>query len=172
MNWKLYKVSNDNDNLEIDGIKVWSEGWIRIEGTVAEVKDPKYKQDYIFQVFEIRKESKVIRFAAGEFSNTVWGIYLPNETKNREGIAMEEETKPEVKDKAIYDDLLAEGRFSKKKKKGILTLGLITVAWFASWVIFGTPLFGWIPAIIIIFIVRTVYQDKPQKISDGRLRRR
>ena len=77
-----------------------------------------------------------------------------------------------AKDESTYNDLLEDGRFSKKKKKGIITLGLITVAWFASWVVFKSPLFGWIPAAIILVIVRTVFQDKPHKFSEGRLRRK
>lgn len=85
---------------------------------------------------------------------------------------MDENREAREKSQAEYDDLLSEGRFSKKKKKGIITLGIITLAWLVSWVIFKTPLFGWIPAVIILFVVRTVFQDKPQKISDGRLRRK
>ena len=85
---------------------------------------------------------------------------------------MDENRDAIAKDESAYEELLAEGRFSKKKKKGIITLGLITAAWFASWVIFKTPLFGWIPAVIILVIVKTVFQDKPHKFSEGRLRRK
>jgi hypothetical protein len=83
---------------------------------------------------------------------------------------MEEKQKSETKNTSSIEDLLEEGEFSKKKKKGIIVLGLITIAWFASWIILKTPLFGWIPALIILFIVKTVFQDKPKKISSGRLR--
>lgn len=85
---------------------------------------------------------------------------------------MEDNQDPIAKDASVYDDLLAEGRFSKKKKKGIITLGIITAAWFATWVIFKTLLFGWVPAVIILVVVRVVYQDKPHKFSEGRLRRK
>lgn len=85
---------------------------------------------------------------------------------------MGERQSDEVKDMSSVEDLLTEGVYSKKKKKGIIVLGLITMAWFASWVIWKTPLFGWIPAIIILFIVKSVYQDKPKKINSGRIRRK
>lgn len=40
------------------------------------VKDPVYHQDYTFEVWQAEIEGKIYHFAAGEFSNCMWGFYL------------------------------------------------------------------------------------------------
>lgn len=41
------------------------------------VKDLFYGEGPVMAVYEISDDHIIVRFAAGEFSNCVWGIYLP-----------------------------------------------------------------------------------------------
>jgi hypothetical protein len=62
-------------SFEINGIDVWKHEWIPFGTDVAEVKDPYYNQRFLFQIFSITVGKQFITFAAGEFSNSVWGFY-------------------------------------------------------------------------------------------------
>jgi len=63
---------------KIAGANVWDFPWQRVEGLKAEVQDPLYSQPFSFDVYEICTGARRIRFAAGEFSNCVWGFYVPS----------------------------------------------------------------------------------------------
>jgi hypothetical protein len=73
--WKYLGSSVDSSVFIINGIDVWKNEWTDVACPKAEVKDPIYQQDFIFDVYEIKTTSQVIRFAAGEFSNCIWGFY-------------------------------------------------------------------------------------------------
>ena len=45
-------------------------------GKRVKVKDPIYHQDHTFEVWQVEINGQIHRFAAGEFSNCVWGFYL------------------------------------------------------------------------------------------------
>jgi hypothetical protein len=60
----------------IDGVDVFQHEWREVsDAPRAEVRDPLYKQPFSFSVYEITSGAKRIVFAAGEFSNNVWGFY-------------------------------------------------------------------------------------------------
>ena len=42
----------------------------------AAVIDPHYGTEKVFHVYEVEINGQIHRFAAGEFSNCVWGFYL------------------------------------------------------------------------------------------------
>ena len=44
-------------------------------GKSVTVKDPLYHQDHRFRVYTVNIDGKVHTFAAGEFSNCIWGFY-------------------------------------------------------------------------------------------------
>jgi len=46
--------------------------------TVA-ILDPKYNNEYHFNVYKVIIDGKEYEFAAGEVSNNVWCFYLPKE---------------------------------------------------------------------------------------------
>jgi hypothetical protein len=58
----------------VDGLDVWKHRWTDT-GKRAQVVDPHYQRELTFEVYEIRRPSKVVTFAAGEFSNGMWGFY-------------------------------------------------------------------------------------------------
>ena len=72
--WNHQKTIVDGDKFEINGLNIWDYKWA-ITGEKISVKDPLYGKQYAFNVFEIENKNKKISFAAGEFSNCVWGIY-------------------------------------------------------------------------------------------------
>ncbi|MDD5270938.1 MAG: hypothetical protein PHE80_07115 [Candidatus Omnitrophica bacterium] len=74
--WEFLGTSVDSTSFMINGIDVWKHKWKKASEPKAEVKDPLYKQDFSFEVYEIEDGDKRIEFAAGEFSNCVWGFYI------------------------------------------------------------------------------------------------
>jgi len=73
-NWIHKKTVADREKFKINGINVWKHEWTTTGQTII-VKDPLYNQSHKMQVYEIETDTKKIRFAAGEFSNCVWGFY-------------------------------------------------------------------------------------------------
>jgi hypothetical protein len=65
----------EGKSLRIGGLEVWKHEWHDTRA-VARVRDPVHDQEFTFHVFEIRSGDTVVRFAAGEFSNGVWGFYV------------------------------------------------------------------------------------------------
>ena len=85
---------------------------------------------------------------------------------------MEEERMPDAKDDSAYRDLALESTASRKKGKAIVVLAWVTAAWLLTWALFKTLLFGWIPAVIILVLVRAFSQDKGAESLRGRSRKR
>lgn len=80
--WKFVGHCFDGDHFEIEGINVWSAGW-QPTGERATIGDPLYTwQAHNFTVYTLTRDGKEIEFAAGEFSNTVWGFFqrVPHNT--------------------------------------------------------------------------------------------
>lgn len=74
--WKFVGISHEHDKFKIDNVDIWLHDWQVLPNHFAQVKDPNYSQEFIFQVYSIEYEGKRIEFAAGEFSSHVWGIYV------------------------------------------------------------------------------------------------
>lgn len=74
--WQFFHSVVDGEVLIIDGINVWDHQWIDLRLTLT-IKDPIYGQTHAFSIYEITGPETTIRFAAGEFSNLIWGFYLP-----------------------------------------------------------------------------------------------
>jgi hypothetical protein len=77
-NWRFVSSSVEGDKLEISGVRVWEHKWVCRDGERAEVKDPLYGQSHTFHVYEIDAGGRQIIFAAGEFSASVYGFYIPS----------------------------------------------------------------------------------------------
>lgn len=75
--WKYVKTIVDGEIYEIQGLNIWDFDW-QDTGERVTVKHPLYNQEHVLTVFEFSYNGSAIKFAAGEFSNCVWGIYLPN----------------------------------------------------------------------------------------------
>ncbi|MFC5528329.1 hypothetical protein [Cohnella yongneupensis] len=71
--WK-FRGSCSDDTFLIDDIDIFKHKWINTKETVK-VKDPLYNQTFNFSIWNVIVDERTIEFAAGEFSNNVFGIY-------------------------------------------------------------------------------------------------
>jgi len=78
--WRFVGTSGEGQRFEIEGVNVWSSKWTRdtVAGD-ADVKDPLYGQSFTFHVYVVRTGSNLARFAAGEFSNGVFGFFVEDQ---------------------------------------------------------------------------------------------
>jgi hypothetical protein len=73
--WEFFGATPDGQSFQIGGLDVWKHDWRDTKERVP-VKDPLYHQDFTFRVYEIGSPDTVVAFAAGEFSNCMWGFYV------------------------------------------------------------------------------------------------
>ena len=71
--WK-HKVTGVDGNIILFGVNIFDYEWTRTDEEV-EITDPIYKQKHIFSVYKVHIRGREYTFAAGEFSNCVWGFY-------------------------------------------------------------------------------------------------
>jgi hypothetical protein len=74
--WRHIGTCADGQRFEIQGLNVWDYKWMAKDGKPARVRDPIYDQEFTFRVYEIVAGERRVTFAAGEFSNCVWGFYV------------------------------------------------------------------------------------------------
>jgi hypothetical protein len=86
-NWQHTKTISDGEKYEINGINIWKYKWVET-GEKINIKDPLYGQHYNFTIYKIGNPEINIEFAAGEFSNCVWGIY-----ENKSSAILDSKTK-------------------------------------------------------------------------------
>jgi hypothetical protein len=72
--WQHVKTGIDG-NCELFGVNIFEYQW-KSTGELITVKDPAYQQEHIISVYEVKINDSIQTFAAGEFSNCVWGFYL------------------------------------------------------------------------------------------------
>ncbi|MBT0552588.1 hypothetical protein [Riemerella anatipestifer] len=56
-------------------VYIWDKYYSITEEKI-EVMDPIYHQKYLFNIWTILLNDKLVKFAIGEFSNSIYGIYL------------------------------------------------------------------------------------------------
>jgi hypothetical protein len=74
--WDFFGACAEGQRFEIEGVNVWDQEWVRSNRETADVLDPLYGQRFHFAVYEISVAGKPAAFAAGEFSNCMWGFYI------------------------------------------------------------------------------------------------
>ena len=72
-----YVTSGVEGDVTLFGVNIFDYKW-ESTGKRAKVKDPSYKQDFVFNVYKVTIDGTEHEFAAGEFSNCVYGFYLMN----------------------------------------------------------------------------------------------
>ncbi|MDT4329940.1 hypothetical protein ACQE3E_03945 [Methylomonas sp. MED-D] len=76
--WKPVHVGVEGDGVSILGLKLWKFKWQSVGQEPIVVPHPSYLHErHQAWVYEVETSSKVVRFAAGELSNGVWGFYVP-----------------------------------------------------------------------------------------------
>ncbi|MDR2213438.1 MAG: hypothetical protein LBE21_07430 [Pseudomonadales bacterium] len=75
--WKHLSIGIEGAIVRIDGINPWKTEWRNKNKTII-VAHPSYPNErHTMWVYEATSEGKTIQFAAGEYSNGVWGFYVP-----------------------------------------------------------------------------------------------
>ncbi|CAN5385053.1 hypothetical protein BH10PLA2_BH10PLA2_01930 [soil metagenome] len=76
--WRDVHVGFEGDGVKISGIAVWQQNWRRTGEEAIQLPHPSYQhQRHRFDIYEVGPTDSLIRFAAGELSNGVWGFYIP-----------------------------------------------------------------------------------------------
>ncbi|MCD7837854.1 MAG: hypothetical protein LUG65_02960 [Clostridiales bacterium] len=75
--WR-HEVTGFDGNTILFGVNIFAYDWTRTEEKI-EVTDPLYGQKYRFPVYTVSINGQEYQFAAGEFSNSVFGFYTQAE---------------------------------------------------------------------------------------------
>ena len=80
--WRLLHIGFEGDDVSVAGINPWQvENWIGTGETIT-VAHPSYPaQRHTMWVYVLDPKQAESVFAAGEFSNGVWGIYVPTASR-------------------------------------------------------------------------------------------
>lgn len=70
-----HEVTGSEGNVILFGINIFAYKWKKT-GECISVQDPLYHQNYKFPIYTVNVDGESHSFAAGEFSNGVWGFYL------------------------------------------------------------------------------------------------
>ncbi len=70
-----HEITGFDGNTILFGVNIFDYEWIRTEEKI-DVADPLYGQKYTFPVYKVFIKEKGHKFAAGEFSNSVFGFYI------------------------------------------------------------------------------------------------
>lgn len=75
--WQFVGSSGGERSFLIDDVNVWAFSWQCVQGEYAHIEDPSYHQKFTFEVYTVTDGKRIVKFAAGEFSNGIWGFYVP-----------------------------------------------------------------------------------------------
>ena len=70
-----HEITGSNGKTLLFGVNIFDYEWNETGESVS-VRDPLYNQDYMFPVYTVNIDGELHSFAAGEFSNDIWGFYL------------------------------------------------------------------------------------------------
>ncbi len=76
--WRFVSIGFEGDPIDIGaGVNPWSETWLSLYRRIV-VAHPQYpRQRHTMDTYQVAGSDPPIVFAAGEFSNGVWGLYAP-----------------------------------------------------------------------------------------------
>lgn len=69
-----FQVSGMEGECQLFGVNIFHYDWVSTGKSVI-VRDPRYNQEFRFPIYLINIDGKEKEFAAGEFSNGIWGFY-------------------------------------------------------------------------------------------------
>lgn len=76
--WRFLHIGIEGDHFLLDGIDVWEARWVSAHGRVT-VAHPSYpKQRHTMLTYWLSGPGRTLELAAGEFSNGVWGFFVPD----------------------------------------------------------------------------------------------
>lgn len=76
--WRFVSIGLEGDPTDIGGVNPWEVKWTSTGGRIT-VAHPSYaEQRHTMFTYEALAPSGTVTFAAGEFSNGVWGFFVPD----------------------------------------------------------------------------------------------
>lgn len=88
--WRFLYIGVDGPVPALGGIDPWKQKWRSVQADKIVVAHPSYpNQRHEFGVYEIDGPAGPIRFATGEYSNCIWGIFVPGLSSDSEVLASE-----------------------------------------------------------------------------------
>ena len=76
--WKTVGAIIEGEPIMVSGVNPWNHKWQEAGGQRVRLPHPSYPdQMHEMNVFEIETGGRVVTFAAGELSASVWGFYVP-----------------------------------------------------------------------------------------------
>jgi len=76
--WKHVAIGFEGDPVSLGGLNPWELPWHSLGEPPIIVAHPSYpRQRHSMWIYELRVDNEAVMFAAGEFSNGVWGFYVP-----------------------------------------------------------------------------------------------
>ena len=77
LGWRFVSIGFEGDAIEVAGVNPWQRSWTPTHECIT-VAHPQYpSQRHVMFTYEIAGLDAPVVFAAGEFSNGVWGFYVP-----------------------------------------------------------------------------------------------
>ena len=77
--WAARHIGFERDGLVLDGVDIWNGTWRPVVAPRVELPHPAHPaQRHAFRLFDVTGGSHIVRFAAAELSNGVWGFYTRN----------------------------------------------------------------------------------------------
>jgi len=74
---EVCSIGFEGDEVLLDGLNPWQNEWYDLEEASIIVAHPSYpEQRHSMEISELRANGRTVKFAAGEFSNGVWGFYV------------------------------------------------------------------------------------------------
>lgn len=70
-----HEITGVDGNTILFGVNIFDFEWIWT-GERVDVLDPLYRQEYKFPIYKVIIGENEYKFAAGEFSNSVFGFYI------------------------------------------------------------------------------------------------
>lgn len=75
--WRFVSIGFEGEATDIFGINPWDAEWTSTHGRVT-VSHPQHPSErHVMFTYEVKGSDPPAIFAAGEFSNGVWGFYVP-----------------------------------------------------------------------------------------------
>lgn len=73
-----HEITGVDGNTMLFGVNIFQYKW-RSLGKKAMVQSPQESRKYNFDIYSVKIKKQEYVFAAGEFSNCVWGFYTPKD---------------------------------------------------------------------------------------------
>jgi hypothetical protein len=74
----LVRVATGGDGTEVGGVNLWQSEWTPTHERITVTHPQHSAQRHVMFTYQVAGTDPPIVFAAAEFSNGVWGVYVPS----------------------------------------------------------------------------------------------